>query len=65
MASKMIEQCLGKRCIISTGGMNGSFQGTVIEITDNWLKIENKGIVDLINCDYIQNIRELPEKKSK
>ncbi len=63
--NQMIAQCLGKHCLISTGGMNGSFQGTVVEINDNWLKVEHKGVVDLINCDYIQSIRELPVKSKK
>lgn len=64
LASQLVTQCLGKNCLISTG-LNGSFQGTVIEIADNWMKVESKGVVDLINCDYIQSIRELPAKKQK
>ncbi len=63
MANAMVEQCLGKLCIISTGSMGTSYQGTVIEITDNWIRLENKGVVDLINCDYIQSIREIRPKK--
>ncbi len=64
VASQLVMQCLGKDCLISTG-LNGNFQGTVIEIADNWMKVESKGIVQLINCDYIQSIRELPAKKRK
>ncbi|MFA9380135.1 MAG: hypothetical protein ACERKO_03640 [Acetanaerobacterium sp.] len=65
MANALIEQCLGKRCLITTSSLSGAYQGTVVEITDNWIKLERKGTIDLINCDYIQNIRELPNKKGR
>lgn len=60
MSNELIKNCVGKVCYISTGSMGSTFNKvTIIEVVDNWIKVESKGKVDLINIDFVQNIKIL------
>ncbi len=60
VSNELIKNCVGKTCTISTGSL-GSYYNKVmiVEVIDNWIKVESKGIENLINSDYIQNIKIL------
>jgi hypothetical protein len=58
MNNRMIESLVGKQVQIISGSFGGSFDKvTIMEVTDNWMKVEKKGKIDLINIDFIQNIK--------
>ena len=62
MPKELIQEFIGKVCSITM--LNNSFgvTGKIIAVEENWIKVENKKEVQLINGDMIQNIRILPEK---
>jgi hypothetical protein len=58
MSNELIKSCIGKICTISTGMSGSSYSKVVIlEVVDNWLKVEGKAKTNIINTDYIQNIK--------
>jgi hypothetical protein len=58
MSNSMIESLIGKEVMISTGSIGSSYDKvTVVEVVDNWMKVEKKGKIDLINIDFIQGIK--------
>ncbi|MCG8482460.1 MAG: hypothetical protein MJA31_04055 [Clostridia bacterium] len=64
MSNELIKDCIGKVCNISTGSLGSNFTKVkIIEVVDNWIKVEGKGKVDLINTDFIQNIKILSSQK--
>ncbi len=58
---KLAEQFIGKRCIFYT--FNSQVYGTVKEIGENGILIEEKDNLQIINPDYISRIREYPRNK--
>ena len=63
--SAALKRFIGKDCIITT--MNSSITGTVESLEDNWLSIRQKSNLgdegNLVNVDYISQIREYPRNK--
>lgn len=61
MSNELIKSYVGKVCNISTGSLGPNFNKVrIIEVKDNWIKVEGKGKADLINTDFIQSIKILP-----
>lgn len=58
---KLAENFVGKRCLIYT--FNSQITGTVKEIGENGILIEEKDNLQIINPDYIVRIREYPKNK--
>ncbi|WP_293659332.1 DUF6897 domain-containing protein [Anaeromicrobium sp.] len=66
MSNDLIKSYIGKVCNISSGSFGPKFQKVkIIEVVDNWIKVEGKGKIDLINIDFIQNIKILDSKYQK
>lgn len=64
---KMVElakQFLGKKCVFS---MFNSTQvsGILKEISGNAVLVEENGVCEAVNLDFVTRIREIPEKKKK
>lgn len=62
---KMVElakRFLGKDCLIYT--FNSQLNGTIKEVTDGAVLIENKTGTEIVNIDYIVRIREYPVGKN-
>jgi len=63
MSAELIKNYIGRECSITVGGLGTSFSKVkIVEIIDNWMKVEGKGKVDLVNIEFIQSIRILPHK---
>ena len=58
---KLAEQFIGKRCLFYT--FNSQVAGTVKEIGENGILIEEKENLQIINPYYIVRIREYPKNK--
>lgn len=60
MSNAMIENLIGKEVLITTGSLGSSYNKvTVVEVVDNWVRVEKKGKEDLINIDFVQSIKIL------
>ena len=63
MSNELIKSYIGKVCTISSGSFGPTFKRVkIIEVVDNWIKVEGKGKTDLINIDFIQNIKILSDE---
>ncbi len=59
MDNSLLLRYKGKECIISANGYIAGLAGKVIEISENWITIEDKkGKLTTFNCDYISSIKE-------
>lgn len=59
MDNSLLLRYQNKVCIISANGYISGVVGKVIEVSDNWITVEDKkGKVTTFNCDYISSIRE-------
>jgi hypothetical protein len=58
MSNELIKSCIGKICTISTGMSGASYSKVeIVEVVDNWVKVQSKGKTNIVNIDYIQNIK--------
>lgn len=65
MPQELIKEFIGKKCTIILFNESFGVQGIIVAIEDNWIKIEEKNTVRLINGDMIRDISLVPEKKTK
>lgn len=58
---ELAKQFIGKDCLIYTvTGESVSVKGTVTEVKDGWLVVENDGNRQIVNLEYITRIQEWP-----
>ncbi len=64
MSNDIVKECIGLICTINMGYTGSGFNKVrVKEVKDNWMKVEsNKGTQELINIDYIQNIKVISQR---
>lgn len=56
MPTEMIKDFIGKECIISMFNEMAGVQGTILAIEENWIKVEEKKKIRIINGDMIRDI---------
>ena len=62
---ELAQKFIGKECLVYTVASDSSaVNGTVKEITDSGLLIENDGYLQVVNLEYVTRIREWPRKKN-
>ncbi len=57
MTNELIKKYVGKTCKISTGSFGVNIVGKILYVNENWLEVETKKGKELINADFIQNIK--------
>ncbi len=57
MPVEMLKDYIGKTVTIYVEGELGGFQGTILSMEGNWLKVEEKKFIRLVNGDMITQIR--------
>lgn len=57
MTNEVIKKYIGKNCKISTGSFGTNVAGKIIDVNENWIEVETKKGKELINADFIQNIK--------
>lgn len=63
---ELAKRFIGKDCILYTFDGNHQFIGTIKEISNTAVLVENNGKEEAINLDFISRIREYPrDKKGK
>lgn len=56
MPTELLNDFIGKNCTISMLNELGSTQGRILEVKGNWIKIEEKKKIRIINGDMIRDI---------
>lgn len=57
MTNEIIKRYIGKNCKIYTGSFGTSVTGKITNVEDNWLEVKTKKGIELINADFIYNIK--------
>ena len=57
MTNELIAKYVGRDCYITTGTMGVSVTGKIIEVNDNWIEVQTRKGVEILNLDFIQNIK--------
>ena len=65
MPQEMIKEFMNKVCTISLFNESFGVTGKIVMIEDNWIKVEEKNRVRIINGDMIRDISIAPEKYQK
>ena len=60
---ELAKQFIGKECLIYSFDSNHQFSGTIKEVSDGALLLENNGSLEAINLDFVIRIREYPKNK--
>ena len=60
---ELAKEFIGKECIISSFDGSHQYVGTLKEVTDGAILIENGGALEAINLDFVIRIREYPRNK--
>ena len=60
--TELAKKFIDKECIIYT--FNSQISGTVKEVADGALLVENGGTLEAVNIDFVVRIREYPRKKN-
>lgn len=65
MPQGLMKEFIGKVCTIILFNESFGVQGKIVTIEDNWIKVEEKNKIRLINGDMIRDISIAPEKYQK
>ena len=65
MPTELIKEFMGKVCAIALFNDSFGVTGKIVAVEQNWIKVEEKNKVRLINGDMIRDISILPEKYQK
>lgn len=56
MPTEMLEEFIGKECMVTIFNEIGAVQGKIIKVEENWIKVEEKKRIHIINGDMIKDI---------
>ena len=65
MPTELMKDFIGKVCSISLFNEISGFVGRIVAMENNWIKVEEKNTIRLINGDMIRDIKIMPEKYQK
>ncbi len=65
MPTELMKDFIDKVCSITLLNELSGITGRIAAVEDNWIKVEEKNRVRLINGDMIRDIAILPEKYQK
>jgi len=57
MTNEVIKKYIGINCSISTGSFGTNLIGKIIDVNENWIEVETKKGIELINAEFIQSIK--------
>lgn len=57
MTNELIQKYEGQNCYISTGTLGTTVIGKIVEINENWIEVQTKKGNEIMNLDFIQNIK--------
>ena len=56
MPTEMLKEFIGKTCCIGMLGGFSDVTGMIVAAEENWIKVEEKKNLRIINADYIRDI---------
>ena len=56
MPMEMLKEFIGKACTISLFNEISAVQGTILAVEENWIKVEEKKRIRIINGDMVRDI---------
>jgi hypothetical protein len=56
MPQEMLKEFVGKVCTVTLFNEIGGVKGTILAVEENWIKIEEKKRIRIINGDMIRDI---------
>lgn len=59
MTNEMIEKLTGKNCWIYCFESSANVQGIVTKITDNWIEVETKKGIEMVNMEFVAKFKIL------
>lgn len=59
MTNEMIEKLTGKDCWIFCFESNANVQGKITNIKDNWIEVETKKGIELVNAEFVAKFKIL------
>ena len=65
MPTELIKEFIGKVCNISLFNDSFGVTGKIVAVEDNWIKVNEKSTVRLINGDMVRDIKIMPDKYQK
>lgn len=63
--TEMMKEFIGKVCSISLFNETFGITGKIVSLEDNWLKVEEKDTIRIVNGDMIRDIKLMPPKYQK
>ena len=60
-----MKEFIGKVCTIVLFNDSFGVQGKIVALEDNWIKVEEKNRIRLINGDMVRDISIVPDKHQK
>ena len=58
---EMLERFIGKECIVYD--LESQITGTIREIRDGWIIVENSKGTEALNAEFVTRVREYPRNK--
>lgn len=65
MPQELMKEFIGKVCTIVLFNDSFGVQGKIVALEDNWIKVEEKNRIRLINGDMVRDISIVPDKHQK
>jgi hypothetical protein len=60
---ELAKQFIGKECLLYSFDSNHQYQGIIKEVSNGAVLVENGGMLEAINLDFVIRIREFPKNK--
>ncbi len=57
MTNEMLRKYVGKQCKIYQRSFGTNVTGKILDINENWIEVETTNGTQLINADFVQNIK--------
>ena len=57
MGTEVIKKYIGRTCKISTGTYGTNLTGKIVDVNENWIEVETKKGMELINAEFVQSIK--------
>lgn len=61
--NELVQSYIGKDCLINCSEFSGGVCGIIKVVNDNWIQVQTKQGMEIINMDFISRIRECPVNK--
>ena len=57
MTNELLKKYIERTCQISSGSFGTNIIGKIIDVNENWVEIQTKKGIELVNAEFIQNIK--------